>query len=207
MNVTSGSLDKPEGTSTIAPTSTADLDAALDVLARKSQEWVTLPTPSRIELLDALIENTRRVADRWVEVACLNKGISKDAPVAGEEWHSGPVLTIRNARLLRNSLEDIAQFGTPRIPGPVTVRPDGQTIAQVFPVDTYDKLLWAGYTGEVWMQPGVTPGNLPPPWPGVPGRPSGRVGQPGGWRWCWGQATSPRFRPWTFSPSSSWTTK
>ncbi len=161
MSVTSGSLDKPEGASTIAPTSTTDLDAALDVLARKSQEWVTLPIPTRIELLDAVIENTRRVADRWVEAACLHKGISKDAPVAGEEWHSGPVLTIRNARLLRNSLEDIAQFGTPRIPGPVTVRPDGQTVAQVFPVDTYDKVLWAGYTGEVWMQPGVTPGNLP----------------------------------------------
>ncbi len=179
MTVTSGSLNKPEGESTIPPTSFADLDAALEILSGKRDEWATLPIPARIELLDALIENTQEVAERWVEAACVNKGISKDAPVAGEEWHSGPVLTIRNARLLRTSLQETAQFGTPNIPGPVTVRADGQTVAQVFPVDTYDKLLWAGYTGEVWMQPGVTPGNLPSTMarayrenPGTP-RPSG----------------------------------
>jgi hypothetical protein len=51
--------------------------------------------------------------------------------------------------------------GTPRIPGPVRRLPDGRAAAQVFPVDLYDRLFYPHVTAEVWMQPGVTPEELP----------------------------------------------
>lgn len=155
-----GSLEKPEGTSSLAPTSEADIDAALSTLQAKAQPWADLGVAARAALCETVITNTVAVAERWVEAACEAKGILMDSPEAGQEWHSGPAITIRNARLLRDSLYEIAEHGTPQVPGKVTVRPNGQTTVEVFPTDTYDKLLWMGYTGEVWMQPGVTPGNL-----------------------------------------------
>src|SRR5260370_17051516 len=57
-------------------------------------------------------------------------------------------------RLLRESLRDIATKGRPQIPGPVTTRPDGQGVAQVFPQSTYDKIFFGGLTAEIWMEPG-----------------------------------------------------
>jgi hypothetical protein len=67
---------------------------------------------------------------------------------------------VRNARLLRNSLIDIRDHGSPRPPGPITQRADGQTVVRVFPADGYDKAFFGGITGEVWMEPGINPGNL-----------------------------------------------
>jgi acyl-CoA reductase-like NAD-dependent aldehyde dehydrogenase len=43
----------------------------------------------------------------------------------------------------------------PRIPGPVTVLPDGRVAARVVPADIYDRLLFPRVSAEVWMQPGV----------------------------------------------------
>ncbi len=160
MTITAGSLTKPEGSATIAPTALADIDAALAALVAKKGEWANVPIADRIDLLDGVARNTVRVAEAWVTAACDAKSIPLDANVAGEEWHSGPALTARNARLLKESLTDILENGQPQIPGTVTSRADGQTVAEVFPVDLYDKALWAGYRAEVWMAPGVTPGNL-----------------------------------------------
>ena len=160
MTSSPGSLTKPEATSTIEPTSVADLDRAVAALSSNRTAWIETDIDRRIDLLRSVLDNVQGVAEAWVRAACDAKGISFDAPVSGEEWHSGPAVTARNARLLIESLEAIKSDGTPKIPGAVTVRPSGQTVAQVFPNDVWDTLLWNGYTGEVWMQPGVTPGNL-----------------------------------------------
>ncbi len=160
MTTTTGSIQKPEGVSLIHPTDFDDLDAAVEALNRNRQAWIDTDIADRIGLLQSIIDASQEFGADWVQAACDAKGISIGAPVAGEEWHSGPVLTARNARLLIASLRAIQANGVPTIPGPVSTRPDGQTVAQVFPVDIWDKLQWPGYTGEVWMQPGVTPGNL-----------------------------------------------
>ena len=160
MTALTGSIIKPEGASSIQPTSREELDGLVNVLSEFRQAWIDVNIDERIALLQSVIENARTVGEAWVAAACDAKGISLDDPVAGEEWHAGPVLTIRNARLLIASLQSIRQTGQPTIPGPVTTRPNGQTVAQVFPADNWDKVLWQGYSGEVWMQPGVTPGNL-----------------------------------------------
>jgi acyl-CoA reductase-like NAD-dependent aldehyde dehydrogenase len=55
---------------------------------------------------------------------------------------------------------DIQAGGVPKIPGPVTVRSNGQIHAQVFPQTFYDRLLFSGYRVEVRMESGVTIENL-----------------------------------------------
>ena len=67
--------------------------------------------------------------------------------------------TLRNIRLLADSLRDIQQTGKPRIPGKVKTLPNGQVAAEGFPTGLYDKLMYGGLTGEIWMEPGVTEGN------------------------------------------------
>jgi aldehyde dehydrogenase (NAD(P)+) len=48
--------------------------------------------------------------------------------LAGEEWLAGPMVTIRNARLLADALR---ANGAPK--AVVRTRTDGQTVARVFP--------------------------------------------------------------------------
>ncbi|HEV2238493.1 MAG TPA: aldehyde dehydrogenase family protein, partial [Ktedonobacterales bacterium] len=143
------------------PTNTADMDAAVQLLQERKEAWVAVPVRARIALLDRLIADFGAVAERWVAAGVQAKGLDPRADVAGEEWAIGPYPVLRNMRLLREALGDIARTGRPRIPGPVTTRPDGQVVARVFPATTADKVFFTGVSAEVWMQPGVTTAELP----------------------------------------------
>jgi acyl-CoA reductase-like NAD-dependent aldehyde dehydrogenase len=95
------------------------------------------------------------VADRWAAEAARAKGLAPFDPAVAEEVLSGPYITLRHLRLQRRSLLDIARWGVPRIPGPVTTLPDGRAAARVVPADIFDRLLFPGVSAEVWMQPGI----------------------------------------------------
>ena len=137
-------------------TSAEELDAAARRLAERRRVWARLPVNRRIALLDQLIESFGKVSERWAEACLEAEGIPPANPAAGEEWIAGPYLVLRNLRLLRKSLSDIAEHGKPKIPGPITERPDGTVVAQVFPYDGYDRILYSGVTAEVWMEADVT---------------------------------------------------
>src|SRR5260221_11170249 len=128
-----GSPQFPTVAGSLPPSDQATMDAAVAALQAKKDTWVALPVPERIRLLDRLIADSYAIADRWV-AACLDaKGVGQDSPIAAEEWVAGPYAVLVDLRQLRQSLADIARTGGPRIPGPVTTRPDGQVVAQVFP--------------------------------------------------------------------------
>ncbi|RMF04871.1 MAG: aldehyde dehydrogenase family protein [Chloroflexi bacterium] len=134
----------------------AQIDAALAELQARKDEWVRLPIAERMAILDEINHDFQTVAERWVAACAAAKGIPPENSFAlGEEWVF--VATIfRLVRLLRRSLSEIAQFGRPQLPGPPTVRPDGQVVVPVFPQSKLDRLLYAGVRGEVWLEPGVT---------------------------------------------------
>lgn len=143
-----------------AATPIEDLDQIVADLKTAAPRWVSLPIDERIALLDRVIADTVTATDGWVADACEVQRIPPDSQTVWEETVGGPVLLIRGARLLRDTLADIRDHGSPRPPGPVTQRPDGQTVVGVFPTDRYDRALYPGVTGEVWMEPGINPGNL-----------------------------------------------
>jgi acyl-CoA reductase-like NAD-dependent aldehyde dehydrogenase len=155
-----GSATIPPAASTMPPTSTGDVDRALGELASAKQRWAALAVPERIRLLEALVTSTDAVATRWVEAALDAKGIRPGTAQAGEEWLAGPMVTIRNLRLLAQSLRDVEAFGTPHTPGTPYLRADGKVAVPVFPATIFDRLLFSGFRAEVWMQPGVTLANL-----------------------------------------------
>jgi acyl-CoA reductase-like NAD-dependent aldehyde dehydrogenase len=151
-----GSFQFPTATGSIVPSTRDEMEAALATLQKQKQTWVQVAVPERIAIVDALIRDFAALAPRWVEAAIQAKGISPDSPNVGEEWGAGAWPVVKQLRQLRQALSEIAAEGQPRIPGPVTIRPDGQVVAQVFPHSSYDKLFFAGVTAEVWMEPGVT---------------------------------------------------
>lgn len=137
------------------------LDSAVQTLQSNKDAWVVLPTNERIALIDRLIKDFAAIAPRWVAASLQAKGVPEDSPVAGEEWGAGILPVLKNLRQLRQSLQDIVAIGHPKIPGPVTTRPDGQVVAQIFPQNSYDRLFFGGFTAEIWMEPGVTAEGLP----------------------------------------------
>ena len=141
--------------------STESLDKAVAALVEQKDGWAQLPVREKIGFLQGLRRRTGEEADRWVEAAVRAKGISPGSPWAGEEWFSGPYALLYGINAIEKSLQALARGRVPDLKrGAIRVRPDGQLVVQVFPADLYDRLLLGGVRAEVWMQRGVTPGNL-----------------------------------------------
>lgn len=134
-------------------TSTEAVDALVDRLAAKKDEWVRTTNERRIQLLERCIERTVAVSEEWVRAACRAKGLDFLAPRSGEEWLAGPVPVVRNLRILA---EAIAENGAPRLKK-LTKRPDGQWVATVFPQNLLETFMFYGISAEVWIEPGQEP--------------------------------------------------
>ena len=61
--------------------------------------------------------------DEWLAAACEAKGLAPGSSEAGEELFTGVGTFVRMARLLRDSLRDIAKDGKPAFAGPVREAP------------------------------------------------------------------------------------
>lgn len=133
---------------------------ALDSLNKRREAWAGMSLDQRIEIAERLRHDLFACSDAWVEASVKAKGVTDSVAGRGQEWQAGPAATLRNLRLLGEALRDIRAQGHPRVPGPVTTRPDGQVIARVFPAGFFDKLFFPGTSAEVWMGAGVTPENL-----------------------------------------------
>ncbi|RMF76577.1 MAG: aldehyde dehydrogenase family protein [Acidobacteria bacterium] len=137
------------------------LDAAAQELAARREAWRRVDVDERIALIDELSRGFARIAARWAESVLELEGLDPERPEAGEEWLVGPYLVLRYLHCLRRALVGVRDTGRPRIPGPITTRPDGQVVARVFPETIWDRLFYPGVAAEVWMHPHVTLDDLP----------------------------------------------
>ncbi len=142
--------------SAVPPSSRQEIDAALRTLRDKKDDWARLPIRDRRAILGELIKDFVQLAGAWAELVREAEGIPAGSPTAGEEWVAGPYMIVRNLRLLDQALEETERYGQPRIPGPVTTRPDGRVVAPAFPLSIYDRIFYSGVSAEVWMEPGVS---------------------------------------------------
>ena len=126
-----------------------DLEAILKRLAAKRADWGKTPLARRRELLERVLEGALTVAERWVEEAARGKGLDPHEPRAGDEWLSGPMPFVQNIRLLMDSL---AAGGRRSVK--VRTNAQGRNIARVFPLDLSHRLLLAGTTADIWLEPG-----------------------------------------------------
>jgi acyl-CoA reductase-like NAD-dependent aldehyde dehydrogenase len=148
-----------------APTSGAQDHVTLDRVALEqivaeveanALRWAAVSAQERAALLARIVHDTYAIAEEWNSAACAAKGLDANGPEGGEELFSGIGTFVRMAQAFRQSMLDIASSGRPQYPGPVHHK-SGQRIAiQVMPANTFDKILYGGITGEVWMEPGVS---------------------------------------------------
>lgn len=143
----------PEPPAAVAATPIGDVDAAVERLASKKQAWVQTSIPERIALLEKCLAGVAREASAWVRDVCAVKGLSPDETLAGEEWLAGPATTARNVRLLIDALR---ANGQPKLPS-LTQRKNGQWVARVVPAGLQEKLMFAGMSVDIWIEPGKPP--------------------------------------------------
>jgi hypothetical protein len=126
------------------------LDPIVARIAGRRDDWVRVDIADRIRLLERAIDGVLALADEWAQQGNLAKGIDPDSVLAGEEWLSGPMTTVRNLRLLVDALLAGGQ------PPPLRWRrsPDGHAIADVFPRTLRDRVIYSGMTVEVWIERG-----------------------------------------------------
>lgn len=149
-----GTLAIPEGTHEITPTSMDDIDAAVQVLSTNAKRWVETTVDERIAIIDQLIRDTQDQAPAWSLTAAVHKRISRGSANMGVDMGTGPYATIRNLRLLRQTLDEIRLTGRPQPPG-IRNAPDGQVIVDVLPADWVDRAMYTGWSGEVRIQHGI----------------------------------------------------
>ena len=150
-----GFIRRPDEMATMPPSSKAEINAALAELQAKKDAWVNLDLRERLAILNQILEDLWAVAGQWVSVSVEAKGTGGNAYAEAEEWAMFSAV-LRNVRLLGKSLRAIEKHGCPLIPGPITTRPSGQIVAQVFPQGRFDRFLLPGTTAEVWMRPDLS---------------------------------------------------
>jgi aldehyde dehydrogenase (NAD(P)+) len=136
----------------------AAIDQAISQLQDCKAVWAQLPIPKKLDLLRNLRTRVNDVSQRWVNAAVKAKGIPEDSRYVGEEWLSGPWALLHGingniAALTAN------QKGETRKPKSVRIRPNGQVVVDVFPLDMLDRAVVNGVRSEVWMQKDITLAN------------------------------------------------
>ena len=135
---------------------TATLDRAVSEVSAHALAWAATTPLERAELLRRVVEDTLAVSEEWAAAGSEAKGYAPGSVEAGEELFSGVGTFVRMANAFRRSLLDIVATGRPQYPGPVRHKPGNRIAIQVLPASTFDKVLYSGMSGEVWMEPGVS---------------------------------------------------
>ncbi|NIM94551.1 MAG: aldehyde dehydrogenase family protein [Anaerolineales bacterium] len=136
-------------------TSKDEIDNILQTLASHKGEWAQLEISERLLLLDEVRKDLWEVKDLWINAELSAKSIPERSFGVAEEWVF-LAQAFRSIRLIQSALMDIQIQGRPAIPGPITSGPGGRTVMRVLPQTIWDRLIFLGVTGDVWMKSGVT---------------------------------------------------
>lgn len=129
------------------------LDHALAILAERARPFARRSLAAKRGLIQETMDRLLDGAEGWVTDGNRAKGLPAQD---GEEWLTGPVPTMRNLRLLRDTLRRIETGAGSVDSRQVRSGPTGKTEVRVFPTDRIDATLFAGFSIVERMQDGVT---------------------------------------------------
>ncbi|GAA3932674.1 aldehyde dehydrogenase family protein [Microbacterium soli] len=133
------------------------LDVDIAVLQQGSRTWTGLTVAQRATLLRALRTSVAAAAADWANAAADSKQLPAGHPLRGEEWLSGPYSVLGAIDAYVDTLTKLAD-GRSALDGVDIARaPGGRTRVRAFPLSGIDAFLLSGFSGEVWLKPGVTP--------------------------------------------------
>ncbi len=140
----------------IDPTPIELVDEAVAELRGNADRWVATGIEARLELLRAVLRNLEREADAWIATARKLKGIAPGSNAEGQEWLSGYLAIPRSVRYFIHALEHDGQPPEVSRRRRSTNKGD-QWIIRVFPQTLLDKILFAGWNIDLWLEPGAHP--------------------------------------------------
>lgn len=135
------------------------ISETLTQLRNAAKEFATLTIEQRIALAESMQRGLMQVAEAAVQVGCKAKGITIGSPAEAEEWATNPWGSVRQLRLIIESLRAIQKTGNTPI-GKVTRTVAGNLAVNVFPNNAIDGMLFKDVTVDVYMQPQVTEKSL-----------------------------------------------
>ena len=135
------------------PSEPAELETALERLSDGAERFRKLSAKARAELLRAVLPRFHELSPIMVELACKARGVEPTSAYAGEDWLSGPGISLRAIRSFAETLEAIARFGAPRVEASaVTPLPHGGLAVTVCPRDHYDRIAFPAWQCDVWIE-------------------------------------------------------
>lgn len=133
------------------------LDTAVEDLTVGARTWSALTVAQRVTLLRAVRTSVAATAEDWANTAAASKGLDGKHPLRGEEWLSGPYSVLGALDAYIETLSRLAKGTNPLDGITIDRAPGGRTRVHAFPLTGIDKFLLSGFTGEVWLEPGITP--------------------------------------------------
>ncbi|WP_311246175.1 aldehyde dehydrogenase family protein [Microbacterium sp. WCS2018Hpa-23] len=133
------------------------LDAAIAELHIGSRTWSALTLAQRVTLLHGVRTSVAATAEDWANTAAASKGLDDRHPLRGEEWLSGPYSVLGALDAYIETLSRLANGTNPLDGVRIDRAPGGRSRVHAFPLTGIDRFLLSGYTGEVWLEPGITP--------------------------------------------------
>jgi acyl-CoA reductase-like NAD-dependent aldehyde dehydrogenase len=134
----------------------APLDAAIADLQDGTRTWAALTLDQRARLLERVRATVVASADDWADAAALSKGLEPGHPLRGEEWMSGPYAALTALDGYISTQRALARGGSPLDGVKTAAAPGDRVRVEALPATRMDRLLLSGFTGEVWLEPGVT---------------------------------------------------
>ena len=154
------SVTTPAASTELEDAETGRLDAAIADLHVGARTWAALTLAQRVTLLRAVRTSVAAAAEDWADTAAASKGLDARHPLRGEEWLSGPYSVLGALDASIETLARLARGANPLDGITVDRAPGGRTRVHAFPLTGIDSFLLSGYTGEVWLEPGVTPNQV-----------------------------------------------
>ena len=136
------------------------LDKGLAILQSNKERWARLPMVEKIDYLDQTIKQSVEYAEEWVLSSIDAKGLNPQSPLSNEEWIGGPYAFLNWMQYMKKTLNKLISGKSAIGKLKITERPNGQTVARVYPNNFLEKLILSNYYIDVWMKEGVTPKNL-----------------------------------------------
>ncbi len=133
----------------------AELDEMVAELAAGAKTWAGMDLHERAEILRVTQKSVAATAGIWAGAATSAKQVPSGS-LEGEEWMSGPAAVAPMLGEYADTLHLLAH-GRSAIEGrKLGTAPGGRVSVRILPGDLKDNLLFNGFVGEVWFQPGVT---------------------------------------------------
>lgn len=135
----------------------AEVDAAVADLTAGARTWAAMSLSQRAALLHRVRSSVAAVAEEWAVTAAESKGLDRRHPLRGEEWLGGPYNVLGALDAYAETVSRLAHGRNPLDGVRIERAPGGRTRVRAFPLTLADRVLLSGFTGEVWLEPGVTP--------------------------------------------------